>query len=127
MRAWALGLLLMMGPAVASTPDAGVPRTGRTVANVRLLYFHSAACASCRRLEEAGVPAAITARLPGLRLEKVDVFADEALVTKYGVEVTPTLVLVDADGFPLGKPRIELDAPDATVARVAKLVAKMTK
>ncbi|MDP1921072.1 MAG: thioredoxin family protein [Myxococcales bacterium] len=127
MRAWAVGVLLMMGPAVASTPDAGVTQTGRTVANVRLLYFHSAACASCRRFEVAGVPAAITARLPGLRVEKVDVFADEALVTRYGVEVTPTLVLVDADGFPLGKPRIELDAADATVARVAKLVEKMTK
>ncbi|MBL8919583.1 MAG: thioredoxin family protein [Myxococcaceae bacterium] len=125
MRTLLLITSLLALPSAAT--DGGVPRAARTVETVRLLYFSASWCASCRRLDEAKVPASITARLPALRLERVDVDANEALREKYGVEVTPTLVLVDADGFPLGRPRIDLDDPAGTVDRAVKLVEKMTR
>lgn len=123
----ALFLLLLSFPLVAGADDGGVPRPGRTVESLRLLYFHAPGCGSCRRFEAANGPRRIVERLPALKLVRVEVTDDEALVTKLGVEVTPTLVLVDAEGFPLGRPRIDLDDPDATAARVVKLVEKMTK
>lgn len=125
MRTLLLTVTLLALPSAAT--DGGVPRSARTIEDVRLLYFHATWCGSCRRLEEAKVPDAITARLKALKLERVDVDTNEALRTKYGVEVTPTFVLVDADGFPLGRPRIELDDPAGTVERAVKLVEKMTR
>lgn len=125
MRTLLLITSLLALPSAAT--DGGVPRGARTIEGVRLLYFHATWCGSCRRLDEAKVPDAITTRLPALKLERVDVDTNEALMTKYGVEVTPTLVLVDADGFPLGRPRIDLDDPAGTVARAVKLVEKMTR
>ena len=43
-----------------------------------------------------------------------------------GVEVTPTLVLVDADGFPLARPRIDLDDGPGTAQRILAVVRKST-
>ncbi|MFZ5440121.1 MAG: thioredoxin family protein [Myxococcota bacterium] len=124
---WLLPLLVLSSPVFAGeVPDAGVaqPRFRRTIEQVRLLYFTASWCGGCKRLEASG---ALT-RLPkGLALEKVDIDAHPEALDKYGVTVTPTLILVDADGFPLGKVRISLDDADATVERLEKLVAKMTR
>jgi hypothetical protein len=99
----------------------------RPIESLRLLLFTSKTCGSCRRFEASGVPDKVAVALPKLTLERVDIAAQESLVTKYGVEVTPTLVLVDADGFPLARPRITLDDPDGTTARVVALVKKMIR
>lgn len=116
--------LLMLALAVA--PDGGV-RKGRTIDEVKLLYFHASWCQSCKRLDAGRVIERLQEREPRLAVEKVDVDTQEALLERYGVTVTPTLILVDATGFPLGRPVIDLDQPDATLERVHKLVKKMVK
>lgn len=124
-----LTLALAPGALAGPPPDGGgarVKQPVRTVAQVKLLYFRASWCASCRKLDEARVVDRLVEREPGLAVERVDVDANEALLDKYGVEFTPTLVLVDASGFPLGKPKLEVDAPDATLERVHALVRKMT-
>ena len=61
------------------------------------------------------------------KVEQVDVDTQQSLLEHYGVTVTPTLVLVDGDGFPLGTPVIDLDHPDVTLDRLQRLVKKMVK
>lgn len=118
-------LLLTMLTSAAWAEDGGT-KARRTVADVSLLLFTSPTCASCKRLEAQGVLATVQKQVPGLRLEALDVETHEAAVTRYGVEVTPTLILVDREGFPLGRPLISLDDPSGTAARIEKLVRKMT-
>jgi thiol-disulfide isomerase/thioredoxin len=118
-------LTLLAASAVAAASDGGIEarRAARTLSQVKLLYFHASWCQSCKKFEAGRVLERLD---PGLRVEPVDVDVSEALLTRYGVTQTSTLVLVDADGFPLGKPTIELDDADATLARLEKLVRKMT-
>ncbi len=123
MRGLALVLLLVTSSR-ADVPDAGVARRpARTLSDVKLLYFHATWCSSCKSFEAAKVLERLD---PALVVEPVDVDVNEALLTRYGVTHTPTLVLVDREGFPLGKPTIDLKDGDATLARVQKLVRKMT-
>lgn len=103
-----------------SGADGGFHRAPQ---DVKLLYFHAAWCRSCARLDASDV----LKDLP-VKVEPVDVDANEALVEKYGVQHTPDLVLVTvAEGFPLGRPTITLDDPATTRARLDKLIKKMTK
>lgn len=118
-------LALLMVVLVAA-PDGGV-RRGRTIDEVKLLYFHASWCQSCKRLDAGRVIERLQEREPRLAVEKVDVDTQETLLDRYGVSVTPTLILVDATGFPLGRPVIDLDQPDATLERVHTLVKKMVK
>jgi thioredoxin-like negative regulator of GroEL len=97
------------------------------VESLTLLYFQSSDCGGCKRFEAAGVLEQVAKAYPTLKLERVDVFAKADVVRRYGVEVTPTVVLVDADGFPLGRPKLVLAEPDATRERIVALVAKLTK
>lgn len=108
-----------------AAPDGG--RAPRTVSDVRLLYFHASWCPSCKRFDAGGALQQVQRAVPGLTVESVDSDADVARLERYGVATIPTLVLVDADGFPLGRPLIELDEPGRTADRVVRLVAKMTK
>lgn len=129
MRPALLALLLLAVPALAELPAEGparIKKPVRTIEQVKFLYFHAGWCHSCKRLDESGVLKTVVAQEPGLVIEKVDVDANEKLLDQYGVEVTPTLVLVDANGFPLGRPTITLDAPEKTVTAAVKLVRKMT-
>lgn len=123
-------LLLLTAPAVLAADAGPAPRQEkkpvRTIEQVKLLYFHAGWCQSCKRLDESGVLRQLVEQEPGLVIEKVDVDASEKLLDRYGVEVTPTLILVDADGFPLGRPSITLDAPEKTLTAAVKLVRKMT-
>ena len=64
-------------------------------------------------------------RFPKLTITPVDIDVERGPIDRYGVTHTPSLVLVDAGGFPLGMPTIELDDPNATSERIAKLVMKM--
>jgi thiol-disulfide isomerase/thioredoxin len=123
MRALALGVVFATA-VLAAAPDAGVPtRPSRTVRDVKLLYFHASWCSSCKVFEAAKVLDRLD---PALTVEGVDVDTNGSLLTTYGVTHTPTLVLVDREGFPLGRPVIDLEDGDATLARVQKLVRKMT-
>ncbi|MBL8936280.1 MAG: thioredoxin family protein [Archangium sp.] len=122
MRALLLSFMLVT---TAQAGDAGVPR--RTLREVKLLVFTATWCGSCRRFEAGGALNQVTAQLPELTLETVDVDARRDVVERYGVEVTPTVVLVDASGFPLARPRIDLAEPTATAERVVKLVKKLTR
>ncbi|MER2561013.1 MAG: thioredoxin family protein [Myxococcaceae bacterium] len=122
MRALLLSFVMVT---TAQAGDGGVPR--RTLGDVKLLVFTATWCDSCRRFEAGGALGEVRRQLPGLELESVDVDARRDVVERYGVEVTPTLVLVDRSGFPLAKPRIDLAEPAATAERVVKLVRKMTR
>ncbi len=111
----------------AAAPDAGAPApAARPLTDVTLLSFQATWCGGCKRLEAGKVVERLQAEVPGLKVERVDVDQRRELVERYGVEYTPTLLLVDAEGFPLGKVRIELDDPGATVARGVKLVRRAT-
>jgi thiol-disulfide isomerase/thioredoxin len=118
-----LGALLLL--VISATPDGGVPR--RTIADVKVLCFHASWCQSCKRLDEGKVLERLAEREPALKVEQVDVDTQVPLLDRYGVTQTPTLILVDADGFPLGRPAIDLDHPDLTLDRLHKLVKKMVK
>jgi len=122
------GLGLAVALAAAAASDGGVTgrAPARTLSEVKLLYFHATWCGGCKRLEAGKVLERLQALQPALVVERIDIDAQRPLVERYGVEYTPTLLLVDADGFPLGKPRIELADPDATLERLAKLVRKAT-
>lgn len=111
-----------------SAPDASVPvkPKARELKDVKLLYFHAAWCQGCKRFEAGRVLERLLQKEPALALEKVDVDQHQDLLEKYGVEYTPTLLLVDADGFKLGKVKIALDDADATLERAHKLVKKAT-
>ncbi len=114
-------LLLLWSPLVF----AGPPK--RTLADVKLLYFHASWCQSCKRLEAGKVLERLHELQPALVVERVDVDTQVPLLDRYGVTVTPSFVLVDAAGFPLGRPVIDLDRPDVTLERIQKLVKKMVK
>jgi thiol-disulfide isomerase/thioredoxin len=115
---------LLLVPALAL---GGERLPARTVESLTLLYFQSADCGSCRRFEAAGVLDQVAKVYPALKQERVDVDAKADVVQRYGVEVTPTVVLVDAAGFPLGRPKLVLAEPDATRERIVALVGKLTK
>lgn len=118
----------------AHAEDAATPgpapgrakRPQREVKSLRLLYFHAPWCASCKRLEAAGVLDDVRKAEPELTVQRVDVDTEVPTLERYGVEATPTLVLVDADGFALARPRIELDDGKGTTERVLKAVRKAT-
>lgn len=122
MRALLLSFMLVT---TAQAGDGGVAR--RTLRDVKLLVFTATWCDSCRRFEAGGALTQVAEKLPGLELEPVDVDAHRDVVERYGVEVTPTLVLVDRSGFPLARPGIDLTEPSATAERVVKLVRKLTR
>ncbi len=128
---WLLLLVFLAVPVtvLASAPDAGgaARKPARTLDQVKLLYFHATWCPSCRKLDEGKVLERLQATVPGLVVEKVDVDTNEPLMSRYGVQYTPTLVLVDTDGFPLGRPTIDVNDPDGTLARLEKLVRKMVR
>jgi hypothetical protein len=115
-------LTLLAGP---PTPDGGLP--ARTLSDVRLLYFRASWCGSCAKFDAGGALEAVRRELPELVVEPVDADANASRMEQYGVTAIPALVLVDASGFPLARPRIELDAPAATSDRVVAVVRKMTK
>jgi thiol-disulfide isomerase/thioredoxin len=129
MKRLLLGLVLLGSPVLAEEPDGGAAsrRPVRTLREVKLLYFWASWCASCRAFETSDVLGQLKSRLPGLVVEKVDVDAKPDQVEHYGVTHTPTLVLVDAAGFPLGKPELKLADPEGTLARLEKLVRKMAQ
>lgn len=124
-------VLLLSSIAFSAEPlvDGGSlsTRPGRTITQVKLLYFHASWCQSCKRLDAGRVIERLQEREPGLTVERVDVDTQVPLLERYGVSVTPTLLLVDADGFPLGKAPLDLDRPDATLERLHKLVKKMVR
>ncbi len=126
---WLLIGLLLATPARSGAVDGGVPlrKPARTLRDVKLLYFWASWCASCRAFEAAQVLDRVKASIPALVVEKIDVDMNEALLERYGVTHTPSLVLVDADGFPLGKPAVELSDAEGTRARLERLVHKMAK
>lgn len=99
----------------------------RTIAEVKLLYFHARGCASCARLDAGKALDRLREAQPLLKIEVVDVDTQAPLLDKYGVTQTPTLLLVDQDGFPLGKVAVDLEKPEVTFERAQKLVKKMTR
>ncbi|MEW6431207.1 MAG: thioredoxin family protein [Myxococcota bacterium] len=137
-----LGLSLAAAPALAQDvdatksapalpPDAGVlapgaKRHGRDVKTLTLLYFHASWCQSCKRFDAGGALDAVKQAEPDLAVRTVDVDTEVPTLEKYGVEVTPTLVLVDADGYQLARPRIDLDDGKGTAERILKAVRKST-
>lgn len=124
MRLAALLGILVIAPSWAG--DGGV-RPGRTIADVELLYVHATWCPSCKRFDASKALEQGAALHPGLKIVDVDADRDAATLARYGVESIPALILVDASGFPLGRPRIELDDARASVAAISRLVLKMTK
>lgn len=137
-----VGLSLAAAPAAAQdldavktspglTQDAGVlapasKRRGRDVKTLTLLYFHASWCQSCKRFDAGGALDVVKQAEPDLAVKHVDVDTEVGTLEKYGVEVTPTLVLVDADGFQLARPRIDLADGKGTAERILKSVRKST-
>lgn len=121
-----LFVLALFAPLLGLAQDGGV-RRGRTVEEVKLLYFHAAWCQSCKRFDASGALAKAKERVPQLVVQDVDADREVAALEKYGIVTIPALVLVDASGFPLGRPRIELEDGTSTAERVVKLVEKMTR
>lgn len=122
-----LALLALAALAHAEAPDASVPKKPlRELAELKLLYFRADWCQSCKRFDAAGVLAEVQKREPALAVQKVNVDTEQALMDRYGIEVTPSLVLVDADGYPLARPKIALDDGPATVERILKSVRRST-
>lgn len=120
--AWAVALLLAVAwPAGADDVPAKPPAAPK----LRLLYFHASWCEGCRRFEAGRVLERLQARHPTLTVEKVDVQAKPELLERYGVELTPTVLLVDEHGTRLGKLRIALKDPDATLERAEALVTSV--
>ena len=127
MRAPLVAVLLLAALARADAPDGGAPKKPlRELGELTLLYFRADWCASCKRFDASGAMATVQQRLPRLAVQKVNVDTEKARVERYGVEYTPTLVLVDADGFPLARPKVDLDDGPATAERVLKAVKKST-
>lgn len=125
---WLLLLSLSLAaPALAgdggTRPPAAAPR--RTLTELTLLSFKANWCTACQRFEAAHVLERVRQRIPDLNIEEVDIDARQDLVDRYGVENTPALLLVDAEGFPLARPAILLDDEAATAANVEKAVRKM--
>jgi hypothetical protein len=128
--------LFLVTSSPARADDAGPPeriyatsqirRMPRDVKSLRLLYFHASWCRSCKRFDAGGAMDTVTKAEPDLTVQHVDVDTEVPVLERYGVEVTPTLVLVDADGFPLARPRIDLDDPSGTAERILKAVRKST-
>lgn len=115
----------------ALAQDGGVlapasKRRGRDVKTLTLLYFHASWCQSCKRFDAGGALDAVKQAEPDLAVKYVDADTEVPTLEKYGVEVTPTLVLVDADGFQLARPRIDLDDGKGTAERILKVVRKST-
>jgi thiol-disulfide isomerase/thioredoxin len=129
MRWLLLSALLSSAPALSADGGlpvkAGAPR--RSLTEITLLSFQANWCTACQRFEASRVLDRLRERLPGLSVEEVDVDARQDLVDRYGVENTPALVLVDAEGFPLARPKILLDDEAATAAGVEKAVRKMAE
>jgi thioredoxin-related protein len=98
----------------------------RPVGEVRLLYFHSRGCSSCAKFDAQRVLDEVKKAEPGLTIEPVEPQADRDRFDHYGIEYTPTLVLVDKDGVTLARPRIDLADAVGTTARVLSWVRKAT-
>jgi len=128
MRVWLLPVVLSLATvAPARANDGGVTRPRRPLSDVKLLVFTATWCQSCKRFEAGGALTQVSEKLPVLAIEFIDVDARKEDVERYGIEVTPSLVLVDGTGFPLGRPAIDLADPRSTAERVIKLVQKMTR
>ena len=123
-RRAALAALLLS--AVGFAADGGA-RAPRTLADVRLLVVRAAWCPSCKRLEASGVLPRVAARFPGLAVVEVDVDRDVSALERYGVEAIPALVLVDATGFPLGRPKVDLEDADEGFRAIERAVTRLTK
>jgi len=127
-----LSLLLASGtsfaeaPAAPAAPAKKAKRPARELSQLKLLYFHASWCHSCKRFEAAKVLDTVEAAEPKLAVQPVDVDTQQELLSRYNVEVTPTLVLIDSDGVQLSRPRIDLDDGPATAARVLKTVRRLT-
>ncbi len=115
-------VLALLVASTALAQDGG----RRTISDVSLLLFTSPDCGSCKRFESQKVLETVRTRVPRLRVETLEIEFRPDAVARYGVEVTPTLILIDQAGFPLGRPRISLDDPAGTTDRIEKLVRKMT-
>lgn len=120
------GVALLLLWSLATFAADPAPRH-RTITDVKLLYFHASWCQSCKRLEAGHVLERLQESTPGLKVEQVDVDTQQSLLERYGVTVTPTLILLDREGFPLGIAVIDLDHPDVTLDRLQRLVKKMVK
>jgi thioredoxin-like negative regulator of GroEL len=99
-------LVLLLAP-VALAQDAGVPRRKpqRDPATLTLLFFRADWCQACKGFEETGTMARVQAAWPTLPVRRVNVDTEESVRDQYGVELIPNLVLVDATGFVLARPK----------------------
>lgn len=98
-----IGTTLLLGGAVAFRLGRGDPATAVVSAPVgdsaagTLLEFGSTRCAGCKAMHaELGLLREECA--DGPRITEIDVFADEATPARYGVQVIPTQVLLNARG-----------------------------
>ncbi|MEW5743485.1 MAG: thioredoxin family protein [Myxococcota bacterium] len=127
--AWLITALLLLSPQPGSAEDAGKSATKkprREVKSLKLLYFHATWCPSCKRLDASGALDTVKKAEPELTVQVVDVDTEVPTLDRYGVEVTPTLILVDSDGFPLARPRVDLDDGKGTAERILQAVRKST-
>lgn len=75
---------------------SGAPAASGTF---RLLYFSAPWCQPCRALG----PAVARLDVPGLTVEKHDVSQEQAEAARWQVQSVPTLLLVDANDFPVAQ------------------------
>ena len=67
--------------------------TGAPAAQPYILYFTGEGCTVCRTHQEPAL-----ARLPGVRVQKVDAVADRETADRFHVYTLPTTVVMSADG-----------------------------
>lgn len=67
--------------------------SGAPAAEPYILYFTGEGCTVCKTHQEPAL-----ARLPGVRVEKVDAVADRETADRFHVYTLPTTVVMSADG-----------------------------
>lgn len=106
----ALALLLLAPLALADDGGVAAPKPRRDPATLTLLFFRADWCHACKAFEATGTMSRVQAAWPTLPVRRVNVDTEAEVRDRYGVERIPHLVLVDATGFVLARPKPKAEA-----------------
>jgi thiol-disulfide isomerase/thioredoxin len=101
---WALAAVVVIVIAAAGLERYRAQRAGRvallatgsTASEPYILYFTGEGCTVCKTHQEPAL-----AKLPDVRVQKVDAVADRELAERFQVYTLPTTIVMAPDGKPL--------------------------